>query len=167
MFRPLAWSLLAVAALFGCTNYTPSPSAKISNIAEPPQPGSPTLSPTGGAAPRPIMREGILTDADNGKTLLLTGASNITINLQGNATTGYSWSLAGIDGPALEAVGDVVYTPNPNQPGMTGSGGTSSAKFRVARTGQSRITLQYARPWEKNAPARTFTITFIVDKLPG
>ena len=106
----------------------------------------------------------LLTDADNGKTLQLNNVDTVTLNLNGNVTTGYSWTVAGIQGPAVESLGDPVYTRA--LPGAAGSGGVFTAKFHVAQVGQSQVTLQYARPWEKNNPARTFTITLIVDKLP-
>jgi inhibitor of cysteine peptidase len=159
-------TLLVLAAVFaGCQDYTPSPSANISNVVEPHEPGrvSPALSGTGN---QPVVREVTLTEAYNGKTLHLTSASSVTINLEGNATTGYSWTLAGINGAAVEPVGDVIYTPSGSSAGSVGGGGMFSAKFRVAKTGQSQITMQYVRPWEKDAPARTFTVIVAVDKVP-
>ncbi|HVT81566.1 MAG TPA: protease inhibitor I42 family protein [Phycisphaerae bacterium] len=117
-------------------------------------------SPSTAPAAQPLL----LTDADNGRTLQLNNIDTVTINLNGNITTGYSWSLAGITGPAVESLGEPAYIRA--QPGAVGSGGVFIARFRVAHTGQSQVTLQYARPWEKTNPARTFTVTLMVDKLP-
>jgi inhibitor of cysteine peptidase len=108
-----------------------------------------------------------VTDADNGKTLKLGDCKTATISLAGNATTGYSWTVNKIDGTAFEQIGTVDYVPDRARAGMVGTGGTSVARFRAMKVGQTTITLGYARPWEQGTPpAKTFTVTLVVDKAP-
>lgn len=157
---------LSVIFLAACQNYTPSPSAQM-----PGGPASPTATPAATqyvntAAPLPA-EDVLLSEADNGKNILVKGAKNVIISLPGNATTGYAWTLGGVNGNAVELAGEIVYTAARNQPGAVGSGGIATARFRVARAGESRVTLNYARPWETNNPARTFIVTLIVEKAPG
>ena len=105
-----------------------------------------------------------IAESDNGKTLHLAVGRTAAISLAGNATTGYSWSLTKLDGTALEQAGSVEYAPDRARAGMVGTGGTSVARFRAVKPGQSTITLGYARPWETGvAPTKSFTVTLVVD----
>src|ERR1019366_7639396 len=104
-----------------------------SAIAATPPSSAPATSPTTATK----VAELAVTEADSGKTLKLGANTGISISLAGNATTGYSWSIAKIEGSALEQVGDIQYVPHRAQPGMVGGGGTSVAKFRAVKTGQS------------------------------
>jgi inhibitor of cysteine peptidase len=108
-----------------------------------------------------------VTETDIGKTLTMGDSKTATISLPGNPTTGFSWTVTKIGGTALEQVGTVEYVPDRAPPGMVGTGGTAVLKFKAVKLGQSTISMGYARPWETGQePARTFTVTLVVDKAP-
>jgi inhibitor of cysteine peptidase len=47
--------------------------------------------------------------------------------------------------------------------GVAGSGGTQIFQFAADVSGSAKITLEYRRPWEKDAPpAKTFSVTINV-----
>jgi inhibitor of cysteine peptidase len=129
---------------------------------------------TGNTASKPATQaantkptELVVTESDAGKTLKLGDHTVAAISLAGNATTGYSWSVTKIEGSALKQAGDIQYVPDRTRPGIVGSGGTSIARFRAAKTGHATITLGYSRPWEKGTPPiKTFTVTLVVEKAP-
>jgi len=77
----------------------------------------------------------------------------VEIRLKGNATTGFSWSVAKIEGDSVKQQGKIHYVPDKGPKGMVGSGGTAIATFKAVKAGKSIITLEYRRPWEKNKPA--------------
>ncbi len=109
-----------------------------------------------------------IREDDAGKTVNLNDQSGAMIFLKGNPTTGYRWTLAGIDGKSLALEGEVVYLKeDPGPPGIAGRGGVFGATFRPKEAGTSKITLEYKRPWEKDKPAaKTFTVTVVV-KAPA
>jgi predicted secreted protein len=171
--KPLAISVaLALAACTAASKDpvaapapTPAAGSDPLQAAAPPvaSPAKPiVLTADDSAAPR------ALTADDNGKTIpLTTDTKTITITLAGNPTTGYSWTLAKIDGKSLDAVGDVAYKPDAAPRGMVGSGGVFVATFDVIAPGKTTITLEYKRPWEKDTPAaKTFTVTIDVAAKP-
>jgi inhibitor of cysteine peptidase len=150
----IAGAALGLAALAGTLRAQPAATRPASAPAT-------TAAATSGTATLAIG------EADNGKTLHLANGKTAAISLPGNATTGYSWSVTKIDGTALEQAGAVQYVPDRARPGMVGSGGTSVATFRAVKPGTSTITLGYARPWETGTPpAKSFTITLVVDPAP-
>ncbi len=168
-FRSRIALLFASAQVLTACNTPHSAPATAPSASAPTSASATTRASAAATAPAPstsgpAARQLLLSDADNGKTLLINNADTVVLNLNGNITTGYSWALAGITGSAIESLGDPTYTRELS--GNVGSGGVFIAKFRVAKVGESQITLQYARPWEKSAPARTFTVTLVVDKLP-
>ncbi len=87
----------------------------------------------------------------------------VEIRLKGNATTGFSWSVAKIEGDSVKQQGKIRYVPDKAPKGMVGSGGTAIAKFKAVKAGKSIITLEYRRPWKKNKPAeKTYTAKVMV-----
>lgn len=100
----------------------------------------------------------VLSEQDNGQTINLPRGARFVASLPGNPTTGYSWTLQGISGNAVVQDGKIAYNSAANPKKLVGSGGTFNAPFRAIEAGDSTISLQYIRPWEKRqAPARTFT----------
>lgn len=104
-----------------------------------------------------------VSQKDNGTTLTAMVGQDIVMSLAGNPTTGYSWDVKDIKGDAVERVGEVKYKADAHPPGMVGVGGGFTAKFKAAKPGKATVTLEYRRPWEKNAKAaETFEVTISV-----
>ena len=96
----------------------------------------------------------------DGKSVSLSRRATLSVRLPSNATTGYSWAVAGR--PAvLKQLGDTY--SGPSRP-IAGAGGTQILIFRPIRTGRGVLRLAYRRPWEKEwrPPAETFRLTIIV-----
>ncbi len=98
--------------------------------------------------------------AHNGKTVEVPVGAVVTIRLEGNITTGYSWQPAELEGEALESLGKPEYVQRPHAPGMVGVGGVFVFKLKAVRPGKASVKTVYVRPWEKDKPPeRTFSLT--------
>ena len=88
----------------------------------------------------------------------------IMIQLDGNPTTGYTWSCPDKDSMtgALKYENDkYVYG---GLPGMVGAGGTYYFVFKAAGKGNAKIHLEYKRSWEKNnPPASVYDLNVVVE----
>ena len=81
----------------------------------------------------------------NGKTIKCTVDDTITINLEGNATTGYTWILKKYNEDLIRFI-DVNYITSDSN--LVGVGGKWVAKFKILKPGKSEIIFVYKRPWE-------------------
>ncbi len=98
--------------------------------------------------------------ADAGKTISLQKGDSLTVTLDGNATTGYTWQAQPTDPAILKQVGEATYTSKSKE---LGAPGKVSITFQAVKTGQSELVLNYMRPFEKNsAPLNTFKVTVVV-----
>lgn len=103
-----------------------------------------------------------LAESDTGKIVPLAVGRQAHIRLEGNPTTGFQWTLKELTGQAAENC-EIRYEPTPVKPPMVGTGGVFVISVRGAAPGRSTLTLEYRRPWEKDAPAeRTFKVVFDV-----
>jgi inhibitor of cysteine peptidase len=113
-------------------------------------------------APKPMQ----LTDADNGKTVAVAVGKPFDVVLKGNASTGFQWKVAKIDGDAVEKLGKADYLLDPNPKRMVGVGGRYVLHFKAAKAAKTKIHLVYVRPWEKDTPpANTFEA--VIDSTPS
>lgn len=112
-----------------------------------------TLSGCGGS------NQGVnLTAQDNGAEITLKRGQTLTISLESNPTTGYSWQVIEIDAAILEQSGEAEYKQASGTEGMTGAGGVETWRFQALAAGQTTLTLGYMRPWESVPPLETFTV---------
>ncbi len=88
--------------------------------------------------------------------------SKFVVVLKSNATTGYSWHLAEpLDKEMLELVSQRYII---RQSSMVGAGGKEEWKFKALKSGRTRISFKYVRPWEKDgAPAKTESFLVIIE----
>jgi inhibitor of cysteine peptidase len=108
----------------------------------------------------------VYTEKDSGKKVELDCGALFDVQLSGNPTTGYSWTVAELSGKAVEKVGDVKYTAEATN--RVGSGGTFLAHFKAAAAGKSTLKMAYARPWEKDVkPVKEFTLEATVKEKPA
>lgn len=108
-----------------------------------------------------------VTSGDANKEIAAKVGEFIVIELDSNATTGYSWSeLPGRTDSVLESKGD-DYVAQP-RPGMLGGGGKAYFRYLVKEAGTAEIKLGYARPWEKdNPPASLFNVKIKAEAAPA
>ena len=98
----------------------------------------------------------------SGKEVTLAAGGTLTVTLESNITTGYSWNeTANIgDKLVLQQTGH-RYEP-PATPAL-GAGGKEVWTINALKAGKSTISMEYRRPFEPGvAPAKTFTLTVVV-----
>lgn len=101
----------------------------------------------------------VLTAADSGKAVSLRVGESLSLSLEGNASTGYSWALAADGSPVLAQVGSAVATSTAAAPDVVGAPEVNRWTFAAQKTGEATLRLEYRRPWEKDtAAARTFEV---------
>lgn len=101
-----------------------------------------------------------LTDKDAGKTVELAPGDTIQITLPGNATTGYTWGIVGVDEKVLQQVGDWAYKPESDK---VGAPGVFVLTFKALDPGTTDLALGYKQWWdEAMKPEKTFEITAVV-----
>jgi inhibitor of cysteine peptidase len=87
---------------------------------------------------------------------------DITITLEGNRSTGYSWQLAAK--PDSKLLKKVSETFTPKNPGTPGAGEDNLFIFHCKAKGSTTLAFNYARPWEKNVPpAKTAAYHITID----
>jgi inhibitor of cysteine peptidase len=107
-----------------------------------------------------VARDRVATDADNGKTITIFLDDILTLNLDGNPTTGFMWKIDSVDRDCLQIV-EQSYQPSSN---LVGSGGVFSFSFHAGKAGSSPLSVVYTRPWERNIPpAKSFQITVLIE----
>ena len=97
-----------------------------------------------------------------GKEVALATGGTLTVTLESNITTGYSWNEnANIGDKTVMQQTDHRYQSPATA--IPGAGGNEVWTFKALRAGKSLISMEYRRPFEPNAPAaKTFTLTVVV-----
>ncbi len=118
--------------------------------------GIPVLaSPAGPRGPEEIH----LTAADNGGWVGIRGNQVLVVNLESNPSTGYGWEVQGFNQAVLRQVGR-EWVPSSR---LLGAPGMTVLRFVGVGKGEVTLQMSYRRPWEKVAPARTFSIRVQVE----
>jgi inhibitor of cysteine peptidase len=104
-------------------------------------------------------REVHLTAADNGSTIELKKGQVVSITLEANPTTGYTWEVAEGDEEVVRQLGEIEFKPESE---AIGAGGVQIIRLEVVNAGQTTLKLVYHRPWETDVePLETFSIQVI------
>lgn len=100
-----------------------------------------------------------VTSGDANKEISAKVGEIIVIELDGNATTGYSWAeQPGRSDSVLESQGN-EYKPREMPVGMVGGPGKSYFRYLVKAPGKTELVFGYARSWEQNTPpAQLFNV---------
>ncbi|MEG0693732.1 MAG: protease inhibitor I42 family protein [Christensenellaceae bacterium] len=98
------------------------------------------------------------------------GSKNYTVELDGNATTGYSWQYSmSKDGIVKEVskdyIQDEVKEQKEGEPPLVGMGGKYTFVFEGVSEGEVELNFIYTQEWDKETePASTAKIVLSVDK---
>ena len=105
-----------------------------------------------------------VTDGDANKEVKAKVGEIIVIEIEGNATTGYTWSeMPGRSDSVLEFQGQ-EYKTRDYPIGMVGVGGKAFFRYLVKAPGRTEIVLGYSRPWEKDRPpAQMFNVKIVAE----
>ncbi len=91
----------------------------------------------------------------NGKEISVAANEEFEIALPEIRTAGYRWVTAKNGEPHLQLLDE---TTSPNTAAVGGTG-HHLWRFRAVSVGESELTFQYLRPWEKQVePARAFQL---------
>jgi inhibitor of cysteine peptidase len=82
---------------------------------------------------------------DAGQPVSVTAGQEFVIALESNITTGFSWQ-ASFDEDSLVLV-EKTYKEKDNS-GKVGGGGADYFRFKALKSGETKVTLSYRRPWE-------------------
>jgi len=98
-----------------------------------------------------------ITDQDNGKDVDMTTGSTLVVKLKSNASTGYSWTVAGEPTPLR--LQKTSYQKNKASAKAVGAPGVQVLQFGANSAGMATLNLVYRRSWEYNvSPAQTFSV---------
>jgi inhibitor of cysteine peptidase len=96
----------------------------------------------------------------NGQTISMNTGDTLTVSIEGNPTTGYTWELSEVDQAILKSAGDPDFKSSST---LVGAGGTYTFKFDAIAAGTTTMKLKYWRSFEKDTPPiNTFEVTVIV-----
>ena len=101
-------------------------------------------------------------EENNGNTIHVLPGETIRVKLRSNPSTGYSWELGPIEDGILETSGESEFEADPHREGEAGYGGCEIWKFKAEQSGETEISLFYARSWEDKEPAKTFKLHIVI-----
>lgn len=99
-------------------------------------------------------------EQDAGKTVTLKTGDTLSIELEGNITTGFNWVPAPQEPVLLDQSGEPEIVPESDQ---LGAPGKIVLQFKAVAEGQTVLHLDYKRPWETDEePEKSFEVTVVV-----
>lgn len=101
-----------------------------------------------------------LDEQDNGQSVEVASGDKVTITLEGNPTTGFSWEVDEINSAVAELAGEPDYKTDSK---ALGSGGVYTFTFKAVAAGTTNIRLVYHRSWEEGVdPEKVYEVTLNV-----
>ena len=116
------------------------------------------------AAASAVAKEVRLNDGDNGKTVKVAVGGTVTLTLESNPTTGFSWTgVDKVDKDILKLERN-DYKQKASPAGMVGVGGRDTIVYRALKQGKAKIDLTYMQPWEPDSKFNTkYSVTVEVE----
>ncbi len=106
----------------------------------------------------------VVTDNDNGKTIVVGAGHKVEIKLPENPSTGYSWAIEPQPQDATEFEWkEGKYIPNDRSENMVGSGGVRIFELRLLSPGKVKIEGCYFRPWQKCNTQKDKTFKLLIE----
>ncbi|MFC1952134.1 protease inhibitor I42 family protein [Chloroflexota bacterium] len=105
----------------------------------------------------------VLVDkSDSGDAVKLHVNSELIVDLESNATTGFQWEVVEVsDHSILEKVNNEYNAPEDGAP--VGAGGIERWTFKALNEGTTRLYMEYSQPWQGGTKAsETFTLIVLV-----
>ena len=101
--------------------------------------------------------------AQESQTLRLAVGGTRVITLKGNPSTGYGWQVNNAASKDLSRV-DIADAGFVRDSKLIGAPGQHRFSITARRPGTAVAVFDYARPWEKVAPARQHTVTIRIGR---
>jgi inhibitor of cysteine peptidase len=90
------------------------------------------------------------SNANITKNVEMAKGDTLTVKLESNASTGYSWGDAEISNAAVLVQASRNFE-EPTATGIVGAPGNDVIVFTATNTGSANIKIAYGRPWESEA----------------
>ena len=87
-----------------------------------------------------------LDAGDDGAVVEAEVGERVSLELEGNPTTGYAWQVTAIDPAVLAPAGEPDYQSSSD---AEGAGGLYTFYFDVVGAGETEVVLQYFPSWEE------------------
>jgi len=101
-----------------------------------------------------------LTEGDNGAAIEVAVGEEIQVRLAGNPTTGYTWSLTGLEENFLQQQGEPDYESDSD---LIGAGGVYTFRFKALQVGRTTLSMAYARSFEPDVPPeQVFSVEVVI-----
>ena len=97
---------------------------------------------------------------NSGDTIHVLPGETIRVRLRSNPSTGFSWALGPIEDGFFEV--ESKFEADPHREGEAGYGGCEIWTFEAGQSGETEISLSYARSWEDKEPAKTFKLHVVI-----
>jgi inhibitor of cysteine peptidase len=105
-----------------------------------------------------------IDESDNKGTINLAVGDELTLTLESNPTTGYSWQLGELNSSVLAQQGEVEFISDAAEEEVVGAGGVEIFRFTAEGPGTVILNLEYLRPWEEGvAPIEVFSVEVVVE----
>ena len=100
-------------------------------------------------------------DSSSGKQIDIAIGGTLTVTLDSNQTTGFSWELKEIgDTNILQKMDSKYVAPTSN---MVGAGGKEVWNFKALKAGTTTLSMEYSQPWAGGQKdAKSFNLTVVV-----
>ena len=100
-------------------------------------------------------------ESSSGKQVEIGMGGTLTVTLDSNATTGYSWELQEIGNTNVLQKTDNKYVAPTS--GLVGAGGKEVWNFKAFKAGKVSLSMEYSQPWAGGQKgAKSFNLTVIV-----
>lgn len=111
-------------------------------------------------------RPNIVTLAmDGDRTVGLRPGQMLKLSFTSNASTGYTWQLAGssVNKGIVRQIGTFRYIHRSRDPKLVGAPGVQMFRCEAMKRGKAKLVFEYLRPWEENKPpAERYVVKVIV-----
>lgn len=87
----------------------------------------------------------------------------VTVTLDGNPTTGFTWNVASVSSDAVKVSTAIMPAKlKKGEPPVCGAPAPTQVTFTGVKPGKSTVVLEYKRTWETEPAARTMTFVVTV-----
>jgi inhibitor of cysteine peptidase len=107
----------------------------------------------------------LVTEEQNGGTVTLAQGQHMILTLPGNPSTGYEWKVPQ-EIQATLTLHDSSFAPGSDR-NRIGAPGHYTFDFEAQQAGTVNLEMAYARGWETEEPANTFTLTIEIVPRPA
>ncbi len=102
----------------------------------------------------------VVTQEMNGQKVTVKPGAEVTVELPGNPTTGYTWEATDLDVNVLKQAGEAEFKAESD---LLGAPGMITLKFEAVAAGETTLKLIYHRTFEEGvAPESTFEVNVVV-----